>query len=198
MWASATQYLRIELLRKQVVIPTHMWASATPSKTVLINQKKSCHTHSHVGFCNMLFQVSSTMIKVVIPTHMWASATCYVLATCNSISVVIPTHMWTSATLFVITDTELQKLSYPLTCGLLQQELEVNSRSNKVVIPTHMWTSATNPNAIRVLLPEVVIPTHMWASATTNSYGSWRHLCCHTHSHVGFCNELPSADDSIR
>ena len=153
MWASATQYLRIELLRKQVVIPTHMWASATPSKTVLINQKKSCHTHSHVGFCNMLFQVSSTMIKVVIPTHMWASATCYVLATCNSIS---------------------------------------------VVIPTHMWTSATNPNAIRVLLPEVVIPTHMWASATTNSYGSWRHLCCHTHSHVGFCNELPSADDSIR
>ena len=44
----------IEYIQKQVVIPTHMWASATAG-----------------------MQAVEDVSKVVIPTHMWASATYY-------------------------------------------------------------------------------------------------------------------------
>ena len=39
-------------LLKEVVIPTHMWASATYGLSARIGSSISCHTHSYVGFCN--------------------------------------------------------------------------------------------------------------------------------------------------
>ena len=76
-----------------------MWASATPNHHYYGTIHISCHTHSHVGFCNDLVMLSELDTKVVIPTHMWASAT-------ES----------------KIGGMSLTKLSYPLTCGLLQRK----------------------------------------------------------------------------
>ena len=62
------------LEEKGVVIPTHMWASAT-AVSLTRGKADGCHTHSHVGFCNNLVERPVTRKQVVIPTHMWASAT---------------------------------------------------------------------------------------------------------------------------
>ena len=80
-----------------VVIPTHMWASATK-----------------------LFYLSLYLFEVVIPTHMWASATLKWGTQDKNEEVVIPTHMWASATTDSILERIQIQLSYPLTCGLLQ------------------------------------------------------------------------------
>ena len=77
MWASATFQEYLEVYVVEVVIPTHMWASATDFIKYEIEANESCHTHSHVGFCNAEDVVPSVFDHVVIPTHMWASATHY-------------------------------------------------------------------------------------------------------------------------
>ena len=38
----------------EVVIPTQMWASATQLDLTPMKSDESCHTHSNVGFCNLM------------------------------------------------------------------------------------------------------------------------------------------------
>ena len=118
----------IEYIQKQVVIPTHMWASATAG-----------------------MQAVEDVSKVVIPTHMWASATSVNGFVPKFNRVVIPTHMWASATSYRsvlcfgcfrcythsyvgfcnliiqhLYRKHLKALLYPLICGLLQPIIKIS------------------------------------------------------------------------
>ena len=106
----------------------------------------SCHTHSHVGFCNFNFRANPDMIIVVIPTHMWASATFQEYLEVYVVEVVIPTHMWASATDFIKYEIEANESCHTHShvgfCNVLNSN-DIDELT-KVVIPTHMWASATN------------------------------------------------------
>ena len=152
-------------LTLSVVIPTHMWASATrqsllicreirlsyPLTCGLLQRKKSnleltvasCHTHSHVGFCNpkdgteevlkykLSYPLTCGLLQLGKNGSKFADICCHThshVGFCNTLMpfvffflvVVIPTHMWASATRISIKINSTSGLSYPLTCGLLQ------------------------------------------------------------------------------
>ena len=75
MWASATDYDDISVQDIEVVIPTHMWASATILAILAI----AVIELSYPLICGLLQLMglfsSNKVYGVVIPTHMWASAT---------------------------------------------------------------------------------------------------------------------------
>ena len=54
MWASATTNCFLQWIIKLVVIPTQMWASATWWWRLESPASSRCHTHSNVGFCNLM------------------------------------------------------------------------------------------------------------------------------------------------
>ena len=134
MWASATDYDDISVQDIEVVIPTHMWASATILAILAI----AVIELSYPLICGLLQLMglfsSNKVYGVVIPTHMWASATA-VTGTQWIPSVSCHTHSYVgfcNSSNWHTMDS-VRKLSYPLICGLLQPTIMGLFSSNKVL-----------------------------------------------------------------
>ena len=186
MWASATGFLPDASGNYKLSYPLTcgLLQRFNPELSMLL---KSCHTHSHVGFCNFISMITCQIRSVVIPTHMWASATkmtgrYYVENCCHTHSHVgfCNRRPYEDCEPIISCHTH----SHVGFCNKFNFDLV---RSSCCHTHSHVgFCNLLNHSSDLVML--VVIPTHMWASATFRSKDLLLRYCCHTHSHVGFCN----------